>query len=211
MELNIDKIEKRISSHVPQRISDKAAPARAGVSLIIRAVSAMDILFIKRAKAPCDHWSGHMAFPGGRQEPDDSGVLECAVRETWEETGLDLNAQARELGALDDIRAVAAGRKLPMAITPFVFLMKKAVEVTVNYEVERYFWIPVKHFFDKNNHTVRPYKYEGRTFQLPAYVYQEHIIWGLTFRIFLNFLDIAGLTQAIPDHEYEKLSRWFKK
>lgn len=35
-------------------------------------------------------WSGHVAFPGGRQEADDEDGHFTAMRETWEEVGLDL-------------------------------------------------------------------------------------------------------------------------
>jgi 8-oxo-dGTP pyrophosphatase MutT (NUDIX family) len=48
------------------------------------------LLFIKRADAVGDPWSGHMAFPGGRYEVGDQSLLETAVRETREETAIDI-------------------------------------------------------------------------------------------------------------------------
>jgi hypothetical protein len=43
-----------------------------------------EILFIKRATRSSDKWSGHVAFPGGRQEPEDEDGRYTAMRETWE-------------------------------------------------------------------------------------------------------------------------------
>ena len=62
-----------------------------------------------------------MAFPGGREDPGDVDLLSTAVRETLEELALDLNYHARLIGRLDDLPAVARGRRTGMSIAPFVF------------------------------------------------------------------------------------------
>ena len=49
-----------------------------------------EILFIKRAARVGDRWTSHVALPGGKREPDDVDDKMTAVRETWEEVGLDL-------------------------------------------------------------------------------------------------------------------------
>lgn len=58
------------------------------------------LCFIRRAMNSRDRWSGHIAFPGGKIEPTESS-LDCAVRETMEEIGLDLQT-APHVGQLDD-------------------------------------------------------------------------------------------------------------
>lgn len=50
------------------------------------------MLFIKRASRASDRWSAHIAFPGGRSEPDDENEKYTAMRETWEEVGLDVRS-----------------------------------------------------------------------------------------------------------------------
>ena len=50
-----------------------------------------EVLFIKRAARTGDRWTGHVALPGGRRDPGDVDDIAASIRETWEETGLELN------------------------------------------------------------------------------------------------------------------------
>ena len=76
----------------------------AAVALIVRPRISMDVLLIKRSTNERDPWSGHMALPGGRWEPGDAGLKQTAIRETLEETGVDLTQESLELGRLEDCR-----------------------------------------------------------------------------------------------------------
>lgn len=49
-----------------------------------------EVLFIKRASRVGDRWTGHVALPGGKRDPDDLDDQAASIRETWEEIGLDL-------------------------------------------------------------------------------------------------------------------------
>ncbi|KAF9481711.1 hypothetical protein BDN70DRAFT_802922, partial [Pholiota conissans] len=66
----------------------------------------------------------HVAFPGGRQEPDDEGGLYTAMRQTWEEIGIDLAEPCYScIGQLDDREITTSlGKRLLMILSPFVFL-----------------------------------------------------------------------------------------
>lgn len=100
-----------------------------------------EILFIKRASRAtdkvgrsvsfqslecerlilCVQWSGHMAFPGGRQEAEDEDERYTAMRETWEEVGLDLaEKEWLAVGQLDDREITTSlGKRLLMILSPF--------------------------------------------------------------------------------------------
>ncbi|KAG2023597.1 hypothetical protein CC2G_001231 [Coprinopsis cinerea AmutBmut pab1-1] len=66
----------------------------------------------------------HVAFPGGRTEPDDEGGLYTAMRQTWEEIGIDLAEKDYIcIGQLDDREITTSlGKRLLMILSPFVFL-----------------------------------------------------------------------------------------
>ena len=50
-----------------------------------------EVLFIKRAARAGDRWTSHVAFPGGKRDPGDSDDRATSIRETMEETGLNLD------------------------------------------------------------------------------------------------------------------------
>ncbi|BGP17674.1 hypothetical protein JCM10213_003578 [Rhodosporidiobolus nylandii] len=84
----------------------------------------VEILYIKRATRTSDRWSGHCAFPGGRTEPDDESSEFTAMRETFEEVGMDLaESDWISVGQLDDREITTSlGKRLLMILSPFVFL-----------------------------------------------------------------------------------------
>lgn len=83
-----------------------------------------EVLFIKRAGRAGDRWSGHIALPGGKRDPDDDSDLAAAIRETREEVGLDLNVQeCLEAGNLPErIVSSTLGRVPLMVLCPYIFL-----------------------------------------------------------------------------------------
>lgn len=80
-----------------------------------------EILYIKRATRATDKWSAHVAFPGGRRDETDEDALYTAMRETWEEVGLDLaDRDFLKIGQLDDREITSSlGKRLLMVLSPF--------------------------------------------------------------------------------------------
>lgn len=80
-----------------------------------------EVLYIKRASRETDKWSAHVAFPGGRKEDGDENGLYTAMRETWEEIGLDLaEKEFVNVGKLDDREITTSlGKRLLMVLSPY--------------------------------------------------------------------------------------------
>ncbi|MDB4985323.1 MAG: hypothetical protein JWN04_501 [Myxococcaceae bacterium] len=158
---------------------------RAAVALIIRpdGVQGPEVLFIRRAEHPQDPWSGHMAFPGGREEPSDGELLQTALRETREEVSLDLGKLARLLGRLDELPAVARGRRTGLTIAPFVFELTGPAEPQLNGEVAEVVWAPLEPLFQGDRATTFPYDLAGQQLELPAHDVAGRVVWGLTHRM----------------------------
>ena len=61
------------------------------VAVILRGPPAnLELGFIQRSTVLSDRWAGQIAFPGGKKEDADLSDLAVALRETFEEIGLDL-------------------------------------------------------------------------------------------------------------------------
>lgn len=165
---------------------------RAAVALILRAGSmdALELLFIKRATFEGDPWSGQIALPGGREESADGSLVDTAMRETWEETAVDLRQHGRLLGALDDLEP-RTPLLPPIVISPFVFALGADSKLVPSPEVADAFWVPLATLQDPRTtrETVIQLATGPRSF--PSFEHQGHIIWGLTERVLRQFLDIV--------------------
>src|SRR5262245_27327606 len=107
--MTIDKVRERISQRQASELHERGW-ARAAVAVVLRQIGeGLDLLLIQRSERHGDPWSGHMAFPGGRQHPSDIDLFATAARETCEEVGIDLNVHGELLGHLDELRAIGNG------------------------------------------------------------------------------------------------------
>jgi 8-oxo-dGTP pyrophosphatase MutT (NUDIX family) len=167
---------------------------QAAVAAVLRdgGAGGAEVLLIRRAEAPGDPWSGHMAFPGGRRDAVDPSLLATAVRETREEVGLDLDAHGKLLGRLPDVPAVARGKRVGLTIAPFVFALKSPAipPFTLNDEVAEVLWTPLGPLARGERATTYPYVHDGQPFALPGFAVGERIVWGLTYRMLELFFDI---------------------
>ena len=161
---------------------------RAAVALILRGeAGALEILMIKRASYEGDPWSGHVALPGGRREPGDATLEATAIRETREETALDLAAHGRIIGRLDELLP-ATPTLPPIAIAPYVALLGGAAPMTLSEEVDAAFWVSLAALMDRAAWTDVQLVVRGVRRTFPAFLHEGHVIWGLTERILEQFL-----------------------
>ena len=148
---------------------------QASVTLMLREREGLEIFVIKRADRAGDPWSGHMALPGGRREPDDEDAYGTARRETLEEVGVDLS-EGKLLGRLDDMGPQSAGRQL--VVSTFVVALDAEPGHLDSREVAEAFWMPVERLVEED---VEIADFPGIW---PAFTYKErYVVWGLTHRI----------------------------
>lgn len=73
-----------------------------------------EVLFIKRAARVGDKWNGHVALPGGKRDPEDADDAAAAMREAYEEVGIDLSgSHAIEVGNLPQRVVTTSWGKVP--------------------------------------------------------------------------------------------------
>ena len=170
---------------------------QAAVALIVRGTPELEVLLIKRADSQRDPWSGHMALPGGRRDDDDGTLLATAIREAMEEVGLDLERQAWLLGRLGDI-GPASSRLPRLVVTPFVFgIADEAKAYVASPEVAEVFWIQVSELRSPDVRSTVEIPVPGGPREFPCYRVAGEVVWGLTYRMLDQFLEINP-PPAIP-------------
>jgi 8-oxo-dGTP pyrophosphatase MutT (NUDIX family) len=191
----IAPLVRAMSGRPPALVEPDDIASRAAVALLVRLDETRDravsqLLLIKRATFEGDPWSGHVALPGGRREPGDASLQRTVVRETWEETAIDLERDGRLLGCLDEL-APRTPVLPPIIITPFVGLVRFDVDVIASPEVAEWFWVDVAALRDPeiSREVVLELATGPRT--VMSFQHGAHTIWGLTERILRQFLSLA--------------------
>ena len=188
--LTLDRFEERLVGREQRRLR---ARDMAAVAAVVRfAGGCSEVLLMRRAERQGDRWSGHVSFPGGREEEGDDDLLVTARRETREELGLDLDECARYLGPLDPVRAIAKGRLLPTGIAPFVFVQTKEQPIVLSEEATRAFWLPLDLAASGKLDDTYDYRLGPTRMSLPCWRYDGETVWGLTYRMLRELLDLVG-------------------
>ncbi|GLI72435.1 hypothetical protein PoHVEF18_000612 [Penicillium ochrochloron] len=118
-----------------------------------------EVLFIKRASREGDRWTGHVALPGGKRDPEDVDDRAAAVREASEEIGFDLTTDdVISVGNLPERVVTTSWGSVPlMVLCPFVFLTTRNDCPTLKLqptEVASTHWIPLRALLSPSLRTV---------------------------------------------------------
>ena len=190
---DIARIARRISERSPRAVQATGNERYAAIALTLRpsAEGEPELLMIRRAEVERDPWSGHIACPGGRMDPDDVDLAHTAMRETLEETGVDLARDGRILGALDDV-APRTPALPPLVIRPFVAVVVREAVTTPSDEVAEAFWVPLSAFLHPPSwgRAAVPIRGVGSR-EVEVFRYGQFVVWGLTHRALTQFLELV--------------------
>jgi len=173
-ELNADLI-----SHTPSQLQAAAVL----VPLVVYN-HGVHVLFTERA-LHLQHHAGQVSFPGGRIETSDCDAVSAALRETFEEIGLEPKA-VQIIGSLPDYHTVTRYR-----VTPVVGLIDALPALKLDpLEVAGAFEVPLEYLMNPCHYQLRRITLEGipRTFySIPFESGRRYFIWGATAAILRNF------------------------
>ncbi len=126
------------SLHATPRTQDPSRQKpQAAVAAILRQGNLdLELLLIRRSQREGDPWSGHLAFPGGRLEEEDATPRGAAMRETFEEIGLNLQ-DSEFIGPLRPL----TGLKLPISVSAYTFFIENTPTFHFSDEVASAFWV----------------------------------------------------------------------
>jgi len=184
----------------PARLMPEPENGRAAVALVFAGMADdLRLCFIQRAARKGDHWSGQMAFPGGRAEEYDATIRAVAERETAEEVGLALE-DAEYLGRLSELWIRRAGIVTREVLSPFAYYYPGASlpDLTTSDEVAEAYWIPVRHLWHPRNAMLFRFQSNGAARSHPGIRYRGQVIWGLTHMMLTSLGDASGVALPAP-------------
>jgi 8-oxo-dGTP pyrophosphatase MutT (NUDIX family) len=169
-----------------RRDIDVAPPLlRAGVliPLFLRG-DTVEILLTRRTDTVLTH-KGQISFPGGQREETDIETVETALRESYEEIGLE-PSRVTVLGELDDVFTAVSS----FVITPVVGLVEGGLADLrpAPDEVKSLIMVSVDRLLDEKVHTTETRSVGEERYRIHYYTIDDDVIWGATGRIIYQFL-----------------------
>ncbi|WFP66033.1 CoA pyrophosphatase [Mesorhizobium sp. WSM4904] len=132
------------------------------------------VLLTKRAERLRSH-SGQVAFPGGTIDPTDPGPEATALRETFEEIGLD-RGHIEIIGRMPDYISGSGYR-----IVPVLSVVRPGFSLTLNAdEVDAAFEVPLRFLMDPVNHARDSRMWNDLEWFFYEMPYGGQRIWGVT-------------------------------
>ncbi|WNJ16290.1 CoA pyrophosphatase [Pontibacter sp. G13] len=156
------------------------------LALLYPHLEELQMVFMKRTEDGRVH-SGQVSFPGGKMEPSDSDSTFTALREAHEELGI-LPDSVKVLGQLTELYIPPSN----FMVYPTVgFSAQRPDFLPEPGEVAEIIEVPVRHLLNPDTRQeVKVKVAQGMKVQAPAFVVNDHIIWGATSMMLNELLTI---------------------
>ena len=149
------------------------------------------MLFFERSDKVADH-RGEICFPGGSVEAHDDGPVEAALREAYEELGLQPQA-VHVVGLLDDVETIVSN----FTITPVVgHIEDDPVLVLDTTEVARVVRVPMRRLLEPGVQQEEVVDYQSKQKLRYSFRFDGNLIWGATARILHSLMTLLDESQA---------------
>jgi 8-oxo-dGTP pyrophosphatase MutT (NUDIX family) len=181
----LERLRHVLEQRVRRGIETAPPLVRAGVLIpLVMRGSTIELLFTRRTDTVLTH-RGQISFPGGQQEDSDLETVETALRESYEEIGLE-PSRVTVLGELDDVFTAVSS----FVITPVVGFVDGGLENLrpAPDEVKSLLVVPVETLLDSRVHTTETRSVGEQRYRIHYYTVGDDVIWGATGRIVYQFL-----------------------
>ena len=179
----LSKIKKRLIDFEGNLPSDLLP--QASVLVALTESNDPELIYTLRSKKVSSH-SGEVAFPGGMKEEGDKTLEMTALRESFEEIGLD----QKEVTVFGPLNTLVS--RFNISVTPYVGSVPEDVVLTdESEEIDALFKVPISFLLKDDRFRNDPINRNGKVYYVPAYKYQSYVIWGLTAMITVDFLNLA--------------------
>lgn len=183
----LDRLHELLQRRVRRDIEVSPPLMRAGVLIpVLVEGKTVQLLFTRRTDTVLTH-KGQISFPGGQQEDTDVETIETALRESYEEIGLE-PSRVTVLGELDDVFTSVSG----FVITPVVGVVDGVVDDfrPAPDEVKSLLVVPIATLLDAKVHSAETRRVGDQDYRIHYYSVGDDVIWGATGRIVYQFLKV---------------------
>ena len=184
-----DRLRSILTQRVPVIVPPDPTRRQAAVLLpLFKNATDYHLVFTKRTET-VRHHKGQVSFPGGSFEPADGDLLTTALRESYEEVGIQPE-HVSILGRLDDLATFSTS----FTISPFVGLIPYPYPFRPNpIEVAIVFDASLSILADPTvgRRYIRA-RDDGATIEDYEFHVNGHVIWGATARIIHHFLEVMN-------------------
>jgi 8-oxo-dGTP pyrophosphatase MutT (NUDIX family) len=142
-------------------------------------------IFMQRTDYDGIH-GGQISFPGGKKELEDKDITQTALRETYEETGVD-PLKVRVIGTLTPLFIPVSN----MNVTPVAgWIKEKPIFNCRPEEVAFLIEADLKRLLDPSTVKSKPFDINGEMLEIKYFDYEDNTIWGATAMILHELLMI---------------------
>lgn len=136
--------------------------------------------------------SGQVAFPGGRMEESDANQIETAIRESFEEIGIEQH-KVEVLGVLSEFFVAVSNH---MVLPVIGFYPEIPQFIPEEREVEEVIEVPLKHLLDKELLKEKEIlAASGYRLRSPYFELENRVVWGATAMMLSELKDIINEMQ----------------
>ena len=175
------KIQNALTTEINPKILSDGKNKLASVLIIIYG-DKPEILMTKKPITLTQH-GGEISFPGGKMSELDNDLLDTALRETKEETGLKI-LRDNVIGQLKQVTTLNSG----FTIIPFVCMLDSIGRLVPNSEVDSVLHIPLLPFLETLESDLDP-KHNSIQ-EMYTYTFEKNLIWGASARMLKQITDI---------------------
>jgi 8-oxo-dGTP pyrophosphatase MutT (NUDIX family) len=167
-------IRERLAGYQRRTIAVSSLTKSAVLIPIVKKKNGLELLFTKRTET-VEHHKGQISFPGGATDGIDFSPADTALRESFEEIGLDRPAIA-VIGVMDDLQTPSG-----FVVTPVVGFIEQLPPLHINpEEVAQIIFIPLEKFFDDSLRHSEMRERDGTMVEIFSYNVWDEPVWGAT-------------------------------
>jgi 8-oxo-dGTP pyrophosphatase MutT (NUDIX family) len=166
----------------PKEAAAMDAPGSKNAAVLVPLYPDLRAVFTER-RADLRRHAGEISFPGGRQDHPGEDLRETALREAYEEIGLEPD-EVELMGALPPVGTFVTGYR----IFPFVGRIEGShVWTPQESEVARILEFSLADLV--RGHEMKRLVRKGVPIKTPTYTVEGHLVWGATGRIVQSLLE----------------------